>query len=394
MKSKEILLSLTLLVVGIYFFIVGIIEASGFLKPLSIAVLLTLICIPFCRKLESWKLSRGLSALVSVVLSLLVFISFFTIITAQIANISERWPEIQRKMQPKLEEVQETIAEKTGVNFQKEFQMLYPPSEAESSTNSENDKQSSSSASKASSPKEMVSNASEEIGMIVMNFFNFMSGAVLTLVYLFFLLLYRNKVKLSVLKFFSKANRKEAEEVMNHSIELALNFIVGRVILIAFLAVIYSIGLSLSGIENAILISVIAAILSLVPFIGNIIGYGLSLVMAVFAGAELWGIIGVSITFGLAQFIESYILEPYVVGSKVEVNPLVTIVVVILGGSIWGIVGMILSIPIAGICKIIFDSIPALQPIGYALGEKDVEGADEENFLSKWGKNLWEKVSN
>ncbi|WP_339865407.1 AI-2E family transporter [uncultured Algoriphagus sp.] len=397
MKSKEILLSLTLLVVGSYFFIVGIIEASGFLKPLSIAVLLTLICIPFCRKLESWRLSRGISALVSVILSLLVFISFFTIITAQIANISERWPEIQRKMQPKLEEVQETIAEKTGVNFQKEFQMLYPASEVESSSNSENEKQSSSSASQGtsaeSSPKEMVSNASEEIGMIVMNFFNFMSGAVLTLVYLFFLLLYRNKVKLSVLKFFSKANRKEAEEVMNHSIELALNFIVGRVILIAFLAVIYSIGLSLSGIENAILISVIAAILSLVPFIGNIIGYGLSLVMAVFAGAELWGIVGVSITFGLAQFIESYILEPYVVGSKVEVNPLITIVVVILGGAIWGIVGMILSIPIAGICKIIFDLIPALQPIGYALGEKDVEGADEENFLSRWGKKLWEKVS-
>ena len=173
MKSKEILLTLTLLVVGTYFFIVGIIEASGFLKPLSIAVLLTLICIPFCRKLESWRLSRGISALVSVILSLLVFISFFTIITAQIANISERWPEIQRKMQPKLEEVQETIAEKTGVNFQKEFQMLYPASEVESSTNSENEKQSSSADAQASStessPKEMVSNASEEIGMIVMN---------------------------------------------------------------------------------------------------------------------------------------------------------------------------------------------------------------------------------
>lgn len=398
MKSKEILLSLTLLVVGTYFFIVGVIEAAGFLKPLAIAVLLTLICIPLCRKLERWKLARGFSALVSVILSLLVFISFFIIISAQLANISERWPEIKRKMQPRLEEVQQAIVKKTGLNFQEEFQMLYPSSDQESSASeSKKDKQPTSSDSQASSsessPKKLVTDASEEIGMIVMNFFNFMSSAVLTLVYLFFLLLYRNKVKRSVLKFFTKANRKEAQEVMNHSIELALNFIVGRVILIVFLAVIYSIGLSVSGIENAILISVIAAILSLVPFIGNIIGYGLSLVMAVFAGAELWGIVGVSITFGLAQFIESYILEPYVVGSKVEVNPLVTIVVVILGGAIWGIVGMILSIPIVGICKIIFDAIPALQPIGYALGEEDVAGADEENFLSKWGKKLWEKIS-
>ena len=105
------------------------------------------------------------------------------------------------------------------------------------------------------------------------------------------------------------------------------------------------------------------------------------------------GIVGVSLTFGLGQFVESYILEPYVVGRKVEVNPLVTIVVVILGGSIWGIAGMILSIPVAGIAKIIFDATPALNPLGYALGDEDVEGADEQNLLSKWGEKLWDKFN-
>tara|TARA_R110002020_G_scaffold305892_3_gene521821 strand:- start:123 stop:1337 length:1215 start_codon:yes stop_codon:yes gene_type:complete len=402
MKSKEILLILTLIVLGTYFSIVGVIEAAGFLKPLAIAVLLTLICIPLCRKLESWKLSKGLSALVSVLLSLLVFLAFFAIISAQLANISERWPEIKSKAKPKLEQFHENVSEKTGLNLEQQLGMFgysgqsYSPEEDGSETQALQDSSSSadnSSSQSQSSPEKIVSKASQEIGTIVMNFFSFLSSAVLTMVYLFFLLLYRNKVKLSILKFFSSENRVEAEEVMKHSIELALNFIVGRFILIVFLAIIYSVGLSISGIENAILISVIAAILSLVPFIGNIIGYGLSIVMAVFAGAELGGIIGVSITFGLAQFVESYILEPYVVGSKVEVNPLVTIVVVILGGSIWGIAGMILSIPIAGIAKIIFDATPALKPLGYALGEEDVEGTNEQNFLSKWGEKLWNKFS-
>ncbi|WP_192085276.1 AI-2E family transporter [Algoriphagus sp. Y33] len=395
MKSKEILLFTVLLVLGTYFFIVGAIEAAGFLKPVAVALLLTLICIPLCRKLESWGLSRGFSAFISVTLSLLVFISFFVIISAQVSNISERWPEVKSKMQPKLEEIQQLISDKTGLNFQQQFDMFYPSGNSEGNAAPDENPSNPADPSKAqlSSPQQFVSGASEEIGMIVKNFFGFLGSTGLTLVYLFFMLLYRNKVKRSILKFFSMKNRKEAEEVMSHSIGLALNFVVGRFTLIVFLAIIYSIGLSISGIQNAILISVIAAILSLVPYVGNIIGYGLSIVMAVFSGAEMWGLIGVSVTFGIAQFVESYILEPYVVGSKVEINPLVTIVVVVLGGSIWGVAGMVLSIPIAGIAKIIFDATPALSPLGYVLGEEDIEGKDEQNILSKWGEKLWAKLS-
>ncbi|MDR7131063.1 putative PurR-regulated permease PerM [Algoriphagus sp. 4150] len=397
MKSKDILLTAVLLVLGSYFFIVGAIEAAGFLKPVAIAILLTLVCIPLCRKLESWRLSRGISAFLCVMLSLMVFISFFVIISVQVSNISERWPEVKSKLQPKLEEVQQAIADKTGLDFRQQFEMFYPLENAGENTESElktpaTAENAGQSSSPLSSPEELVSNASVEIGAIVRSFFNFLGSAAITLVYLFFMLLYRNKVKRSILKFFSIDNRKEAEGVMSHSIGLALNFVVGRFTLIAFLAIIYSIGLSISGIENAVLISMIAALLSLIPYIGNIIGYGLSLIMAVFSGAEIWGLIGVTVTFGIAQFIESYILEPYIVGSKVKINPLVTIVIVVLGGAIWGVAGMILSIPIAGIAKIVFDATPALRSLGYALGEEDSEGADEQNFLSRWGEKLWDKI--
>ncbi|WPR73667.1 AI-2E family transporter [Algoriphagus sp. NG3] len=401
MKSKNILITVSLSVLGAYFFILGTIEAAGFLKPLAIAILLTLICIPISRKLESWKLSRGLSALFCVILSFLVFISFFVILTAQISNISERWPEIKEKILPKLEEAQQLIEDKTGLNLEHQFEMFYSTIGSSSDTGEEDESSetlnnpTSTSESYSSQPTsdQLISSASQEIGSILKNFFGFLGNSALTLIYLFFLLLYRNKVKRSILKFFESENRKEAEEVMRHSIHMALNFVVGRFTLIAFLAIIYSIGLSLSGIENAILISLIAATLSLLPYVGNIIGYGLALVMAVFAGAEIWGLIGVTLTFSVAQFVESYILEPYVVGSKVELNPLVTIVVVVLGGSIWGVAGMILSIPIAGISKIIFDASPVLQPLGYSLGEEDIKGADEQNFLSRWGEKLWRKIS-
>src|SRR5690606_16197096 len=125
MKSKEVLVIITIIVLGTYFSILGVIEAAGFLKPFAIAVLLTLICIPLCRKLESWKFPRSFSALISVLLSLTIFISFFVIISAQVSNISERWPDIKSKLEPKLQEAQQAIAEKTGLNFEQQLNMVY-----------------------------------------------------------------------------------------------------------------------------------------------------------------------------------------------------------------------------------------------------------------------------
>ncbi|WP_425635739.1 AI-2E family transporter [Algoriphagus yeomjeoni] len=396
MNSNKVLQILTFLIIGTYFLILGIIEAAGFFKPISIALLLTLICIPICRKFESWGLSRGISALISVLSSFAVFISFFVIISAQISNISGRWPEIKNQLRPKVEDIQVSLNEKTGINLKQQVEMLFPSvdsgrTEAEDSLDATNS--SSQKSSNASSQGKIVTQAAKEIGVIVKNLFSFLGSAALTLIYLFFFLLYRNKVKRSILKFIDKENQEEAKKVMGNSIELALDFVVGRFILIVFLAIIYSIGLSISGIENALLISVIAALLSLIPFIGNIIGFVLAMIMSVISGADLWGFVGVSVTFAIAQFIESYILEPYVVGSKVEINPLVTIIVVILGGSIWGIVGMILSIPFAGIAKIIFDATPMLNSWGYALGDEDIAEKNEQNFLNKWGEKLWNKIA-
>ncbi|RAI87988.1 AI-2E family transporter [Algoriphagus yeomjeoni] len=394
MNSNKVLQILTFLIIGTYFLILGTIEAAGFFKPISIAILLTLICIPICRKLESWGLSRGISALISVLSSFAVFISFFVIISAQISNISDRWPEIKNQLRPKLEDIQVSLNEKTGINLKQQVEMLFPSvdsgrTEAQlDATNSSAQK-----SSNASSQGKIVTQAAKEIGVIVKNLFSFLGSAALTLIYLFFFLVYRNKVKRSILKFIDKENQEEAKKVMGNSIELALDFVVGRFILIVFLAIIYSIGLSISGIENALLISVIAALLSLIPFIGNIIGFVLAMIMSVISGADLWWFVGVSVTFAIAQFIESYILEPYVVGSKVEINPLVTIIVVILGGSIWGIVGMILSIPFAGIAKIIFDATPMLNSFGYALGDEDIADKNEQNFLNKWGEKLWNKIA-
>lgn len=232
------------------------------------------------------------------------------------------------------------------------------------------------------------------VGGIVVGFFGFLANSTLVMIYLFFLLYYRSKLKLGILKFFTEENKKNVKEVLSNMVQLALDFLVGRLILIAFLAVIYAIGLSSSGIHNAILISILAAFLSLIPYVGNIIGLVLAMSMAAFSGGQLGMYIGVAVTYFIAQFVESYILQPYVVGGKVNINPIVTLIIVILGGTIWGVAGMILSIPLIGIFKIICDAVPALQPIGYFLGEEDVGSKDEKpGKMEKIGKKIWSKLT-
>ncbi len=384
MKSKGTLLKLVLLILGTYFLIKGLVVSTTFLVPLVFASLLTLICIPLSRKIERIGIPKGLASFICVAISLIAFLTVFVVISVQIKNISDRWPEAKENLKPKLEQLQSYILDKTGINTQDQMNIIYGDSDSESSDSSGSitDEQSS----------EMINqDAKKKIGLIVIDFFGFVGNTMLSFIYLFFLLLYRRKVKLSILEFFDPDFRKQAREVMTQSIQLAENFLVGRLILILFLAIFYSIGMSIAGLENAILIAVITALLSLFPYIGNVIGYILAISLALFGGVEFWALIVISITYGLAQFIESYILEPYVVGDKVGLNPLVTIIVVVLGSSIWGLSGMILSIPVVGILKIIFDATDGMRPIGYALGDEDIGDPKKQGVLSKLGENIWNK---
>jgi putative permease len=76
-------------------------------------------------------------------------------------------------------------------------------------------------------------------------------------------------------------------------------------------------------------------------------------------------------TLIITHLVDSNILLPAVVGSKVKINPLITVLGVVLGEMIWGVSGMFLSIPVIAVLKIIFDRIDSLKPWGILLGEQD-----------------------
>ena len=94
----------------------------------------------------------------------------------------------------------------------------------------------------------------------------------------------------------------------------------------------------------------------------------LAIVMVIIQGGGTGMILAVLLTYAIVQFLQTYLLEPLIVGAEVNINPLFTIIILVMGELVWGIPGMILAIPLLGIVKIVCDHIEPLKPYGFLIG--------------------------
>ncbi|MGD8353625.1 MAG: AI-2E family transporter [Pseudomonadota bacterium] len=128
-------------------------------------------------------------------------------------------------------------------------------------------------------------------------------------------------------------------------------FIRGQIIVALCLSVLYALGLGLTGIRFGVLIGVVAGLLFIIPYIGTFIGI-LASAMVLLVDFSGWAqVAGVVATFAVAQSIEGYILTPRIVGNRVGLNQLETLVVILVGGEMGGLPGLIMAIPAGGIFK-------------------------------------------
>src|SRR6202012_4406790 len=97
----------------------------------------------------------------------------------------------------------------------------------------------------------------------------------------------------------------------------------------------------------------------------------ISAVVTLGTSADSTVVIYVLITFVVTHLIDSNLLLPMVVGSKVRINALITVLGVVIGELFWGISGMFLSVPVVAVVKIIFDRVESLQSWGIILGDQD-----------------------
>lgn len=145
-----------------------------------------------------------------------------------------------------------------------------------------------------------------------------------------------------------------------------------------FLALVYAVGFSIIGLKNALLLSVIAVLPTIVPYVGAYIGAAFPLAMALASG-KAGMLLPAVVVIIVAQFIDNNIIEPVAMGSALHLNPFFTIIAVVLGELLWGVPGMILFEPLFAIIRIVCSHLPALQPHARLLEDEH----DESGLMSK-----------
>lgn len=187
-------------------------------------------------------------------------------------------------------------------------------------------------------------------------------------VYIFLFLYFRRFLVSFVLKAFGDNNKERVSKII-HNVQIVVkNYIIGMFIVICILALLNTGLLYSFGIQHALLFGVFAAMLNVIPFLGPFIGSALPITYALLTKDSLWYPFGILLGFYVIQLFESNLFTPRIVGGKVSMNPLMTIIALFTGYFIWGVVGMILFIPGLAILKVIFDEVPGMEPYGYLLG--------------------------
>ncbi|MBC8173511.1 MAG: AI-2E family transporter [Chitinophagales bacterium] len=336
-RSVRVLFFLFLLFGGLYF-------ARTFLVPLVLAALLALLFLPLCIRLEKRKIPKGLAAGICI----LIFIACCTGVTLllwwQIGNVAEDAQGLQAKVQEIIQQFRLRVEEKFGVSQEKQDEMI------------ENSAQSGS------------GNVTTIVTTVLGSLFGFVVDMVLVLAYTFIFLYARGIFYNFILQLRSPAEQEETKVIIHNIQKVSQQYISGLAIMIACLWVMYGIGFSIIGVEHALFFAMLCGVLELIPFVGNFTGNLITVLMGIMQGGGMPLVIKIACTYATVQFLQTYFLEPLVVGKKVKINAFATIAGLVLGELLWGIAGLLLAIPLMGITKIVCAHIPGLEPYATLIG--------------------------
>lgn len=134
--------------------------------------------------------------------------------------------------------------------------------------------------------------------------------------------------------------------------EVLSAFLRGQLMIMLLLGIIYSTGLYIVGLELAILIGMMAGLLSIVPYLGFIIGIAAAILAAIFQFQEILPVVFVVLVFVVGQLLEGSVLTPWLVGNKIGMHPVAVIFAVLAGGQLFGFVGILLALPVAAVIMV------------------------------------------
>lgn len=319
------------------------------LSPLLFAFLFAIVLLPLAHFFEkNLKLPRSAASGISVVL-LVFFVSLVIyFVASQLTDLADDWPMFKEQFTATINNIHRWIGQNFHINTARQLRYLHNASE------------------------KILSASTSMIGATVLSLSSILLFLVFIMLDTFFLLFYRRLIIKFLVAVFSEENSETVYDIVAQVQNIIRKYILGLLLEMAIVATVCCVAFAIIGIRYALLLGLITGLLNIIPYIGIFTSLVLSTVLTIGTGAVATKIILVMVTIIVMHLIDSNFLLPLIVGSKVKINALISLLGVIAGEMFWGIPGMFLAIPVIAIAKVIFDRIESLKPWGLLLGdEKD-----------------------
>lgn len=316
-----------------------------FLVPIAFAALLAMLLAP----VGNWLEGRGLGRVASSLLCLLLLCAFLGgvgwVLGTQASHLVEQWPQIRERGLELWQHMQQWVDARFGVP--PDVQMRFVQEHGD----------------------QIRAAGTQYLAAPLAGLGGLLSGFVQTLLYLFFLLWGRSKFRAFFLQLVADEHRLDAAKMLDEIARVSGQYLVGRLFSMLFLASFYGVGFSIIGLDDALLLAAIAVLPTLIPYLGAYLGGLFPLAMALIAGEPNQALptLGVLVA---AQVIDNNLIEPLVMGNRLNLSPIFTIVGIVAGELLWGIPGMILFEPLFAVLRIVCSHVPALAPFAYLMANE------------------------
>jgi predicted PurR-regulated permease PerM len=335
----------SIFIIGLVALLTIMFVAKAIILPVIFAIIIAIVLHPVVNFLTKIKINRVIAILFTIALTILVIISFGTLIISQVSRFSETLPVLAEKFTMTLNE---TIIWASGyfdINSVKIHEWILK------------------------TQSELLNTSSQAIGQTLVILGNGLVVLFLLPVYIFLILFYQPILMEFIRRIFGASDQSQVSEIVTQIKTVIQKYLIGLAIETAVVATLYTITLLALGIDYALLLGILGALINLIPYLGGIVGTALPMMVALATKSSPWTAVYIMIFYFVIQLIDNNFLVPKIVASKVKINALFSIIVVIAGNALWGIPGMFLSIPLLAVVKLIFDHIESLKPWGFLLGD-------------------------
>lgn len=321
-------------------------EAKSILIPLFFSLLIALMLLPITRRLERWRLPRSLAAILSILMLVVVLAGLFIFLGQQISDFSKDLPMLGKRLQAWTGELQGWVRTKYHLNYSRQLEYL----------------------NKAGAGIFTYASIIAQAFFVALG--GFIIWTIFVFIFTFFILTHRGLLKKFVVCLFAERYHTRVNEVVAETRLLANGYVVGLMIEMVIVAALNIVCLLVFGVKYALLLGILAAVLNIIPFIGIYTATGIAALVTI-SNSTPGHALTVIIILLVVHFVDANILMPRIVGSRVKMNPLITIIAVLSGSILWGISGTFLFIPLTAMLKIIFERVDGLKPWAILMGTEE-----------------------